>query len=176
MTFSTEQFLARSNEPKHADEAKLASAYVAADRNLGEARISLISHISAEKKGEKFIPVFDSGVKECIPALTSAEEKAASVGADVSKYLELLRDQPSVAAMTEQLGRIRIVVRNSEFSAKSVLDQTVKASKKTSGEAMVDPKVVDGYAKAERLSKENQPAIDDLLARIREARQILEKY
>lgn len=176
MTFSTEQFLARSNEPKHVDEAKLASAYVAADRNLGEARISLISHISAEKKGEKFVPVFDDGVGECIPALTTAEETASATRKDVDRYLKCLGDAQSVAALTERLGHIRIVVRNSEFSAKSLLEQTVKASGKTSGEAMLDPKVVDAYALAERLSKENQPAIDDLLARIRGAREVLEKY
>ncbi|MGD0950902.1 MAG: hypothetical protein ABR985_00630 [Methanotrichaceae archaeon] len=177
MTTSTiEQFLARAGTPKHIEEMRFAQAYRSADQALGEQRIELISHLSAEKQGDKIVSAFDSGVESVLQPLAEAEEKASAVKKDVDRYLKCLGECQSVAEMTEKLGRLRIVIRNSEFSAKSVLDQTVKTSKKTSFEAMVDPKVVDGYAKADRLSKENQPEIDDLLSRIQSARKILEKY
>ncbi|MGD0952453.1 MAG: hypothetical protein ABR985_08665 [Methanotrichaceae archaeon] len=79
MTFSTEDFLARNRESKHVDEAHLAEAHIKADKALSEAKIKLISHLSAEKLDGKVVPVFDASVSEVLEALSAAEKEATEV-------------------------------------------------------------------------------------------------
>ncbi|MGD0955185.1 MAG: hypothetical protein ABR985_22820 [Methanotrichaceae archaeon] len=177
MTKSTvEAFLNRSKEPKHVDEAKLAAAYIKADRDLGEQKIRLMACLSAAEVDGKVIPVFDEDVAEVLEPLSVAQKNASTVKKDVERYLSLLEDQPSIAAMTESLGRIRIVVRNAEFDSKALLERQVRGSEKSAAECMTLPDVVDSFAHSEKVAKENQPSIDDLLARIAEAKTILESY
>ena len=174
MTKATvESFLNR----KHAaDEAKLVEAYIAADRALGEQKIRLMACLSAAEVDGKIIPVFDASVSEVLEPLSVAQKNASAVSKDVERYLSLLDDQPSIAAMTEQLGRVRIVVRNAEFDSKALLERSVRSGKGDAAECMLLPDVVDSFAHSEKVAKENQPLIDDLLARIAEARRILESY
>lgn len=173
---TTEQFLQRAGTPKHTEEAHLASAFVRVDQALGEQKIRLVNHLSAARKNDKVVPIFDDGVEAVLPDLEVAKAKADEVTRDVGRYLELLQDQPSIAGMTETLGRVRIVIRNAEFDSKALLEREVRTSKKDAAECMTLPDVVDSFAHSEKVAKENQPKIDDLLARIAEARQILEKY
>jgi len=173
---TTTEFLARAGTPKHVDEAKLALAYIAADRSLGEARISLISHISAVEVDGKFVPSFDDEVGDCIPALSASEKAASAVKKDVERYLSLLEDAQSISQLTESLGRIRINVRNAEFDSKSRLEREVRSRKGDAAECMTLPIVVDSFAHSEKVAKENQQSIDDLLSRIASAKKILGKY
>lgn len=170
------QLLARAGTAKHVEENALAEAYIKADRALGEQKIRLVDHLSAEKKGDKIIPVFDDGVEDVLPDLDAVRKEAFAVKKDVSSYIELLGSAQSIARLTEQLGHLKIIVRNAEFSAKNILEREIKSSGKSSGECMVASVVTNAYAHADRLYKENAPKIDDLLSRIKEAREILEKY
>ncbi|MGD0955017.1 MAG: hypothetical protein ABR985_21970 [Methanotrichaceae archaeon] len=176
MTFSTEQFLARSNEPKHVDELPLAQAYRSADRDLGEQKIRLMACLSAAEVDGKVVPVFDEEVTDVLEPLSVAQKNASAVKKDVERYLSLLEDAQSISQLTEELGRIRIIVRNAEFDSKARLEREVRGSKKSAVECMTLPDVVDSFAHSEQVAKTNQHSIDDLLARIASAKGILEKY
>ena len=140
---------------------------------MGDARISLISHIRPEKKGKKFVPAFDSGVEDCIPLLTSAETKAAAVKDDIRDYLNALGDFDSVQAMTEKMLRLKRTADNLDRDVANLSKQAVTRGVERPQD---DPAVMDAAVKRDRVAAESTAEIADLQKRITRAKEIVEGY
>jgi len=171
---TTEYFLNRSKEPKHADESHLAEAFVRADRELGEQKIRLLDHLSAEKKSDgKVVPVFDSGVEDVLPDLERANKEAAAVNDNIHAYLNALGDFDSVQAMTERMLRLKRTADNLDRDVANLSKQAVTRGIERPQD---DPAVMDAAVKRDRVVAESSAEVADLQKRISRAKEIVEGY
>ena len=173
MTTTLEQFIQREGTPKHIEEAGLAAAYKAADQALGEQKIRLADHLSAERVGAKIVPVFDDGVEADLPELDAARMKAVAVKDDIHAYLDALGDYDSVQSMTERLLRLK---RTADNLDRDVANLSKRAVTRGVERPQDDPAVMDAAVKRDRVAAESTAEIADLQKRITRAKEIVEGY
>ena len=173
MTATTTEFLQRAGTPRHQDEADLATSYFQADGRLSEVKIRLLDHLSAEKKGDRVVPVFDESVVDVLPELDAAKKRSAAVKQNIDAYLEALGSYDSVQAMTERMLRLK---RTSNNLDKDILNLSKQALARSNERPQDDPAVMDAVVKRDRVDAESSAEIADLQKRISRAKEIIGGY
>ena len=174
---TTGQFLNRSTTPKYSSEYSMAESYRNAEKALEEAQKCILSCIRVRVEDDgTYTPIFADGVAEHVENLAAAEKRVNEVDADIREYLKNLGEFDSINGMTEMLARHRRAQENAKHDATAILERVIRKSGKSSSEASLSEAAAVAADKADRMEETLRPKVDDLLARIKTCRSILERY